>query len=315
MLFNRADIIDAASRRIAPAPPATAGERAAIDAEVFAEPSMSLSAQAAFDREYENYIADIEAETGKRLFNPMRMSVVGGASTLEAAEEKFMAARDKLLEKHDIAIRTPQSIRDDIAGHRKGLRAKQAEITRRTVDWPVSLAGHAATMGMAVIDPPVLMSMAFGAPVASGILRGALIEAAIGAGVEVPIQAVVQFGRRQFGEKPSVLEGASAVAAAGGGGFALSALLRGGLRAVRPLARGTRELLRRSERLEHPDASVRAAQDYLRRQADLEEASPFGDTPAARASISFSKSLLILRLRPIQARVRSTIQRFGCVHR
>ena len=50
MLFNRADILDAASRRIAPAPTATPGERAAIDAEMFAETSMSLSAQADMER-------------------------------------------------------------------------------------------------------------------------------------------------------------------------------------------------------------------------------------------------------------------------
>ena len=153
----------------------------------------------------------------------------------------------------------------------------------RSLDFTTSLAGFAATAGMAIVDPPVLASMAFGAPWATGILRGALIDAAIGAGVEVPLQTVVQFGRKQFGEKPSLLQGASAVAAAGVGGFALSALLRSGVRGTQFVARETRELLRRSEGLENPDSAVRDAQAYLRRQADLGEASPFGDTPAARA--------------------------------
>ncbi len=66
MLFNRADVLDGAARRIASAPPATPGERAAIDAEVFAETSMSLSAPAALDREYEKYIDDIEADNHRR---------------------------------------------------------------------------------------------------------------------------------------------------------------------------------------------------------------------------------------------------------
>ena len=115
MLFNHSDIIDAASRRIAPGLPATPGERAAIDAKVFAETQMSLSAQSAIDREYERYISDIEETTGKRLFNPMRMRAVGAPGSLEDQEARFMAERDKLIETHDIAIRTPQSIRDDIA--------------------------------------------------------------------------------------------------------------------------------------------------------------------------------------------------------
>ena len=59
-----------------------------------------------------------------------------------------MAERDKLIETHDIAIRTPQSIRDDIAGRRKVLRSSQADITRRSLDWTTSLAGFATTMGM-----------------------------------------------------------------------------------------------------------------------------------------------------------------------
>ncbi len=131
MLFNRQDILDAASRRIAPAPPATAGERAAIDAEVFGETMMSLSAQAAIDREYERYIADLEQEIGKRppLVNPMRRRAVGGARTIEDAEAAFDADVAKLRETHpDIPIRNRQSIHADIASRRKVLRRVQAGI-------------------------------------------------------------------------------------------------------------------------------------------------------------------------------------------
>jgi hypothetical protein len=119
--------------------------------------------------------------------------------------------------------------------------------------------------------------MFLGAPLATGILRGAAIEGAIGAGVEIPIQAAVQLGRRQFGEDPSLTEAVANVAAAGAGGFMFSALLRTAGRMARPVARSTRALLEKAR-----SPKVRAAREYLQRKAELEEASPLGDYPRAK---------------------------------
>ncbi|MHC4716870.1 MAG: hypothetical protein ACYS5V_07870, partial [Planctomycetota bacterium] len=280
-MFDRSSILEGAALNPAPGLPSTIGERASIDAKVFAETSMSMSAGVAIESEYQKYIEQIEDATGRRLLNPMMRVRMGSAYSLEEAGQRFAEEIDALREATpgvDLPSPSIESVRADIAEHRAGLREQQADITRRTVDWPVSAAGHLATMGTAVVDPPILMSMAFGAPYASGILRGALIEAGIAAGVEVPVQTAVQLSRRQFGEEPSFSEGLAAVAAAGGGGFLFSAALR----SLRPAAHGTRALLERVRNLPNKRAEVRAAEEYLARKVDLEDKSPFPDTPRAR---------------------------------
>jgi len=63
--------------------------------------------------------------------------------------------------------------------------------------------------------------------------------------------------------------------AAGGAGV-LAPVVRGG-------AAGVRALLKRAKQTEVQGSLAKSAERFLRRQVELEEASPFHDAPAARA--------------------------------
>lgn len=281
-MFDRQAILEDAALNPARGLPATMGERAAIDAEVFASTQMSMSAQAALFNHYSDYLNEVFDITGKRLPNPFNADPSMRPRMEQIVQDEIGKLRDEF---PDLPVLTPEDIRAAVGRERAALFAEQADIHARTIDPLVSAAGFAAQMPVAVVDPPVLMSMFFGAPYASGILRGALIEAGIAAGVEIPIQAAVQLGRRQFGEEPSLGEAAMAVGAAGGGGFVLSSLIRGMGRGGAVVARGTRNLLQRVQGLppSRRTSSVRSAEAYLGRMAEAEEMSPLPDTPAARA--------------------------------
>lgn len=280
MMFDRATVLSGAALDPAIGPPATIGERAAIDSQVFAETAMSMSGNIAIERSYQRTIEDVENLTGRRLINPMIRLRIGGSLTLGAAEKRFTDELAALRAQNpDVPLTTPGGVREEIAAERAALRAEQADITRRSVDFPVSTAGVLATMGTAVLDPPILLSMALGAPAATGILRGALIESGIAAGVEVPVQTFVQLGRRQFGEEASLGEGLTAVAAAGAGGFLFSALVR----SVGPALSGGRALLDRVRNIPNKSSEVKTAEAFLNRVVEAEDATPFPDTPRGKA--------------------------------
>jgi len=77
-------------------------------------------------------------------------------------------------------------------------------------------------------DPPVLLSMFFGAPLATGLLRASLIEAGAAGAGEALAQVAIQSSRRQFGEDFDIGEAAMAVGIAAGGAGVLAPVVRGG---------------------------------------------------------------------------------------
>jgi len=77
-------------------------------------------------------------------------------------------------------------------------------------------------------DPPVLLSMFFGAPLATGLLRASLIEAGAAGAGEALAQLAIQSSRRQFGEELDIGEAAMAVGIAAGGAGVLAPVVRGG---------------------------------------------------------------------------------------
>ena len=125
-------------------------------------------------------------------------------------------------------------------------------------------------------DPPVLLSMAFGAPWATGLLRAAVIEAGAAGAGETLAQIGIQTGRQQFGEEPDIGEAATAIAVAAGGAGILAPVVRGG-------AAGVRALLKQAGGIGINGSLAKAAERFLRRQVELEDANPFDNSPAARA--------------------------------
>lgn len=294
-LWDRSAILEGASLAPAPAPPATIGERAEIDWRVFRDQQMLDSDTVAIDEAYSGYVDELESLTGKRLETPsQRMTAMGGnpgfvkrsradAYLQEQSRKQFDADLQALAREFpEIPIRTREDILRRIGIDRAQQRRQQAEITARTVDWPVSVAGFGATATAAMTEPLVLASMAFGAPYSAGIIRTALTEGGIAMATEAPIQLGVQLGRRKFGEEASFSEGLTAILSAGAGGFLFGGLLRAAAKAPGSV----RALLERSRSL--PEASrtaeVRAAEEYLTRAIEADEVSPYVDTPEGRAA-------------------------------
>jgi hypothetical protein len=275
--------------------PATVGERAAIDFEAARTLDTSVGLDVHRSRTYDDIISRIERRTGTKLDNPyvVRRAVRGEhRPSLEEQEEQFNTALNELLEKHPDFARELEAVRSlrslgmpdtaselsevdqIVAMERQLLRDKQELIRLRTNSPEVSIAGLAAGMAGVLTDPPLLASLLIPAATGARVLRFALIEAAIGAGVEVPIQAAVQLGRRRVGEEPSFSEAMQNVLAAGLGGAALGGLIRGVPASVR-YARG---LLTRAEELPVQTAEVRSAASVLERVTDAQESSPLAPT-------------------------------------
>ncbi len=312
-LFDARDSGNRARRNIAPGPPATLGETALSAWEHVTSNMMTISEDMLLRAEYERYLERVEEVTGETFDNPLDAPRVPEQPVLEEtnpALERFLAeqpdrprlsiarpraqfrqktprerARDLFVELTrlkvekfpELRVRTPEDIEAAIGRRRAKARARRADVAAREGALG-SVVAFAIETGVMLLDPPVLASMAFGAPWATGILRGALIDAGIGAAVEVPIQASLQATRARLGERTSLSEAAFNVLSVGAGGFLFSGLIRGGVKGTRGVVRTVRD-----RRL----ARTRAERDalaFMERQIDLEDATPFDrDRPAARA--------------------------------
>lgn len=271
------DLIDDASRNIAPGPPADVGESLRSGYNLTLNTANAAGEVVAVRNRWGEYLDEVRTITGEEFSNPLDandplgdMAGPNAHTRAQARAEKETWDRIKALrEKHpNLAVRGPLEIRAEVAKDRARLRSERSEVAARESGLS-SVAGFVGEAAGILIDPPVLGSMSFGASVASGVLRGALIDAGINAGVETMQQGFIQGTREQFGEEASLSEAAVNVATAAGGGFLLSGVLRAG-------GAGLRRLRARST--EADDAAA-----YLSRYDEMEQATPFNDTPAARA--------------------------------
>ncbi len=155
-------------------------------------------------------------------------------------------------------------------------RARRAEVATRETGFGAGAGAFLGTAGAIMTDPPVFASMFFGAPWATGILRAALIEAGAAGGGELLAQIGIQTSRTAFGEEPDIEEAATAVGVAAAGAGVLAPVARGG-------AAGVRALLKQARGNGIRGSLAKAAERFLRRQVELEDASPFDTAPAARA--------------------------------
>ena len=272
-LFGRADALATAGRAPADAPPSDFSESLRSASETRRAVGQSLSANESLYNEYERYLAEVAEVTGKRLPNPF------GVSAEQRGRIEALVSDDlrKLSGQHpDMELRSPEDIRAAVGEQRQEIRARRAAVARREISFGAKAGAFIGDAGTAMVDPPVLASMFFGAPAATGILRAALVEAAAAGAGEVVAQVGVQLGRKQFGEQPDLGEAALSVAAVAGGAGVLTPVVRGGVA-------GVRALMQRAKSLPTKSSLTRAAERVLRRQVELEDASPLEPTPAGRA--------------------------------
>jgi hypothetical protein len=254
---------------IAPGPAATTGE--AFDAawNEMQTNHLGISAFAEMHDAYKNYIDDVFELTGKRVFNPLSLAGPGRRNSLENVDSRFQRRIDEIAKDFpEIPRKSLKEIRDEVAGVRRAARERRAEVSRRNVDFSGQLAAMSADMAATVSDPLILLSMGVGAPVAAGIVRTALIEGAIAAGVEVPIQAAVQATRPSFGEQVSVGEAALNVGTAAAGGAVFAGALKGGIR-------GLTKISQQPSVYNQLPRHVRDASDFLARKTEMEDQTPF----------------------------------------
>ena len=270
--------LDETARRNPARPQATLSEihDAAWDLQQDQKSSFGLD-NAIFEK-YDEYRNEVQAFTGTRLSNPYNPGTSQGE---EARERMFFEQVAKLqdgMEGSDLSeerfpVNSPEGIRRSVGEDRQAQRIEAGDVDARTQGFLANAASFLSTTAATLADPPMLMSMTVGLPFSSRVLVGALVDAGVGVVTEAGIQSGVQFGRQEVGEDPDLGEAALTVAGAGVGGFAFSALLRGGVK-------GAQHLLAKSRAL--PDhlrtSDVRAAEDYIQNHVDLEDANPFPDT-------------------------------------
>ncbi len=272
-IFGHEDATAAARRAPAEAPPSSFSESLRSSWEVTSETGRSLSASGALYDAYGEYLEDVRQHTGKSFPNPWSHEVATRAKVEAMVSRKIKALLD---DDPTVPYRSPEEIRATIGQDRAAVRARRAEVARREFGFGAGAGAFLGTAGAIMTDPPVLASMFFGAPWATGLLRAAVVEAGAAGAGELVAQAAIQGSRGQFGEEPDIGEAALAVAIAAGGAGVLAPVVRGG-------AAGVRALLKQAKRVPVRGSLAKAAERFLRRQVELEDANPLGDTPAGRA--------------------------------
>ncbi len=236
-IFGHADATAAARRAPVEAPPSSFSESLRSAWEVTTETGMSLSASAALYDEYETYINDFYQRGGTRLPNPYASRARDRPKVEAFVIEAVRKARET---NPDLPVLDPEAMRAKIGRDRAEARARRAEVAGREIGFAANAGAFLGTAGATMLDPPVLLSMAFGAPWATSLLRAAVIEAGAAGAGEAFAQIGIQGGRRQFGEEADFGEAVTAVGVAAAGAGILAPVVRGGAAGVRALLKRAR---------------------------------------------------------------------------
>jgi len=322
-----------AGRNIAPGLPPPLLESAESAFDDVAKNDLSLSEDLLLSDAYDRYLDGVRQLTGQNFDNPIDLpetGIFGIESQLrtprpprEVVEAELNEKIAKLKEKFpDLGVKSPADIRAEIIALRASARSRREKLAARE-DTLGAIAAFGGSAAAFLIDPPVLASMLLGAPFSTGVLRGALTDAAIAGAVEIPIQAKVQLTRERLGEGGSFGAGLANVATVTAGGFLLSGALRGAVkgsqaggravergffrqraaaRVIREAIEGTeagavrarlgiRALAEESRAREGAKSRIeRDAQAFLERKIELEDATPF-DREAAGARLEHEQRL------------------------
>lgn len=288
MIFDSRDSRAQAEQALAPGPPATITESVVSAWNETVTTQLSISDDIQMRDAYQRYLEEIETVTGEQIGNPMdvvavpRFGVESISRTLMArdrAEQELFDKSQALSEDFpDLIPKSPDDIRAEVAEIRQEVRDERAAVIAREGGLGATAAFLTQTVG-AISDPPVLASMGFGAPLSAGLVRGALIEGAAAGLSEIPVQLGVQSGRVQFGEEPSLTEGAFNVATASIGGAVLSPVFMG-------IGRG---IGRAAQAIRGPDIDA-----YLGRIQSMTGDSPFADVSLLGRAEHVERSSLTL---------------------
>lgn len=281
--------------------------------------NLAVSDELMLEAGWGHYLDDVERKTGEKLSNPANAyfsnafgvdgpsDMLGGAiegaldvnwglsrhSRYETAQAETRARLDALKAKYpDLEIKGHAEIMDHISRVAKAVREETATVRAGADIWG-DLGAFTGGAGAAVLDPINLSTIMLGAPAGAGLLRTFLVEAGLGAGVELATMPSRADWKDQIGSKYTLGDMATDVGlgavGAGGLGVGIKMVGRGAKEAFDVTGKGLDKLMDawRSARQAGavPDTpETRAAETVVESARDVLEQSPFEDSIEGQAA-------------------------------
>lgn len=273
-LFNETNALDRASRNITFGVPTGFFENLQSSFHSLLLTETTIQADMAMIEAYDRYIDEIHRATGTKLDNPLFRSDLSGPSpfephTIESFEESIRQRElefAKKVEELGLRPRSPDAIREEARAIQRQAEQSKVDVSSRAT-FLGQVGQFVGGTSALISDPPVALSMLFGAPAATGILRTMAIEAGIAGGVTAATQPFVQEFRAQAGLDAGLERALENIGLAAAGGGIFAGALRGGIQGTRALLDAVRG---------HPKtAAQRAAELYVNRLQDIQEGTPF----------------------------------------
>lgn len=308
VFIDKRDAIEQAEARPATGLPATFtdGESWFAAFDTLRMENLSMSRVWNLTDAFDEQVAEA-AKLGEKLEHPVSLAKTSGVDpyvarsyglpevrqpTIEGNFPAFDARIAELRAKYPQArFRTSAEVQTDIEAKARRYREIAADVDERT-----TAGGKAASvlggMGAVMSDPVVLSSAAYGAPLATGILKAALIEAGVGMASEALIQPVVFDYKQEIDSPYTVGDAAANVLLAGGGAAGGTLVLRGAKPAAQATGRAVEKGFERSGELlkkfrekyygkdaqRPPTKMEQAAEKVLERAEAMEASTPFPRT-------------------------------------
>lgn len=269
--------------------------------------NLAVSDELALEAGWGYYLDEVEKRTGEKLKNPARVystglgfdgpgDMVGGAveslldvnwglsrhSRYDTEVAETRAKLEALKARHpDLDVKGHDDIIEHISRVSKAVRDETALVRAGADGWG-DLGAFVGGAGAAVLDPPNLATILVGAPAGAKLLHTFLVEAGLGAGVELATLPSRADWKEQIGSDYGAGDMATDVTlgAVGAGGLGVGVRLLGrGIGGVSDAWRAARQAGTVLDTLE-----TRAAEQVVDAARDITEQSPFEDSIEGHAA-------------------------------
>ena len=183
---------------------------------------------------YDIYDEELDRLSGLRpgirneLFNPVT-GQLPARLTFRQPRERTVEANAQLFNEEVARFGLESPALDEMRSRAARLAARRRSEAEDIRARATEFSGFASFVGTAAgitTDPPILASMALGAPASAGILRTAVIEGIAAGGAEIAIQPLLAESRAQLGMELTFEEAVQNVLFAAGGGAVFGAGIR-----------------------------------------------------------------------------------------